>query len=380
MQPRGVCRIDLDALAHNLREVRRVVGSAVRVCGVVKADAYGHGAVPVARTLLAHGADSLAVACFDEARDLRRGGIAAPVLVLGGVPASDATAACELGLSVVAWDARSLAELAAALPAGRRLRVHLKFDTGMNRIGAPVADVGALADAVRGLAIDVEGVMSHLACGEVVSDESVARQRARFEEALAALAQQGLRPGLRHLANSGGLLSDPATHYDMVRPGIVLYGALPARELASRVSVRPVMQLAATVIQVRDVAAGERVGYGLTFEAKRPSRIAVLALGYAQGVPRSLSNRGAVVVRDRLAPIAGIVSMDHTAIDVTDVPEVATGDEAIFWGRAEEPRLDVMDVGERAGTLGYELLTRVAASVPRVYRARDVARRASGRA
>ncbi len=339
----------------------------MRICGVVKADAYGHGALPVSRTLLARGADALAVASLDEARELRRGGLAAPLLVLGGVAPSTAAAAVELGLSVVVADEESARQLAEALPAGRRLRVHLEVDTGMTRRGTALADLGGLADALRALPLEVEGVMSHLACGEQPGHESVARQRRTFDEALAALGAAGIRPALRHLANSGGLLGDPATHYDLVRPGIALYGGLPDPALADRVDLRPVMQLRTYVEQVRTAPAGTGVGYGLTFTTRRESRLAVLRMGYAQGYPRSLSNRGQVVVRDRLAPVVGIVSMDHVTIDVTDVPGVRSGDEVILWGRAAEPRLDVMEVGERAGTLGYELLTRVGRSIPRVY-------------
>lgn len=368
MQGRGVCAIDLDALAHNLREVRRVVGPRVRICAVVKADAYGHGAVPVSRALLADGADGLAVASFDEARELRRGGIAAPVLVLGGVHPIDGAAAAELGLAAVFWDGAGARELAAAVPAGRRLRVHLKVDTGMTRVGAALDELGAIADALRGLPLDVEGVMSHLACGEQPGDESVARQRLAFERATQALAAAGLRPVVRHLANSGGLLADPRTHYDMVRPGIALYGGLPSPELAGTARLEPVMQLRSAVQQVRTVPAGSGVGYGLTFTTTRQTRLAVLAFGYAQGYPRALSNRGQVVVRNRLAPVVGVVSMNHTTIDVTDVPGVRAGDEVILWGRAEEPRLDVMEVATRADTLGHELLARVGRGVSRLYR------------
>src|SRR5262245_59720187 len=196
MQARGVCRIDLGALAHNLGEIRRVVGPRVRICAVVKADAYGHGAVPASRALLAEGAHSLAVTSFDEARDLRRGGIAAPILVLGGLAPGDAAAAAELGLTVVVWDPATIENLAAAVPAGRRLRVHLKFDTGMTRIGAPASEVGAIADAVRRLPLEVEGVMSHLACADQPDHESIDRQRRSFEEIVAALADRGVKPAL----------------------------------------------------------------------------------------------------------------------------------------------------------------------------------------
>lgn len=380
MQARGTCSIDLDAIAHNLGEVRRVVGPRVRVCAVVKADAYGHGAVPVSRHLLAHGAEMLAVASFDEARELRRGDIAAPVLVLGGIPAADAAAAADLGLVAVAWDPRAIGELGRAVPAGRRLRVHLKVNTGMTRIGCDPADLGAAADALLAGPFEVEGVLSHLACGEVPGDPSVAAQRAAFEEAIAVLAGRGLRPAVRHLANSGGLLADAATHFDMVRPGLALYGLLPSPLLADRAQLLPAMQFRAAIVALREVPAGARVGYGHTHEMRRPGRVAVLHVGYAQGYPRALSNRGSVLVRGRLAPVVGIVSMDHTTIDVTDVPGVAVGDEAVLWGHGDEPSLDVMSVGGLAGTIGYELLARVPGAIPRVHvsgiRARSAAHRA----
>lgn len=378
MQARGICSIDLDAIAHNLAEVRRVVGPRVRVCAVVKADAYGHGAVPVSRHLLSHGAQMLAVASLDEARELRRGGIAAPVLVLGGVQPDDAAAAVELGLVPVVWGPRAIAELGAAVPAGRRLRVHLKVNTGMTRIGCDLAELDAAADALAAGPFEVEGVLSHLACGEVPGDPSVARQREAFEAAVAALAARGIRPPLRHLANSGGLLANPATHYDMVRPGLALYGLLPSPLLADRVSLRPAMQVRATIVALRDVPAGTRIGYGHTHEMRRPGRVAVLHVGYAQGYPRALSNRGSVVVRETVVPVVGIVSMDHTTIDVTDVPGVKVGDEATLWGHAGDPRLDVMSVGALAGTIGYELLTRVGSAIPRVHVSGHSARTASG--
>ena len=238
MQGRGGCAIDLDALAHNLGEVRRLVGPRVRICAVVKANAYGHGAAPVSRRLLAGGAQMLAVASLDEAHELRRGGVAAPILVLGGVAPADAGAAVELGLSIVAWDGESLATLASAVPAGRRLRVHLKVDTGLGRLGARPRDLAGLASAALAGPFEVEGVLSHLASGEVEDHPTVEEQQRAFEDAIAALAEGGLRPALRHLANSGALLAHPSTHYDMVRPGLVLYGALPAPALAAKFGLR----------------------------------------------------------------------------------------------------------------------------------------------
>lgn len=375
MQGRGFCAIDLDALTHNLREVQRIVGPRVRTCAVVKADAYGHGAVPISKCLLAGGVQMLAVASLHEARDLRRGGIAAPILVLGGVAPAEVPAAVEMGLSVVAWDPATIAAVAAAVPAGRRLRVHLKVDTGLGRVGLLPRDLGAVCDALGTGSLEVEGVLSHLASGEVPGDPSVDRQRAEFERIVAALADRGLRPSLRHLANSGGLVADRRTHFDMVRPGIVLYGGLPSPGLADRIRLRPVMQLRANVLQLKDLPPDHGVGYGSTHRMADHGRIAVLHLGYAQGVPRALSNRGSVILRGRPASIVGIVSMDHTTVDVTDLPGVRVGDEAILWG-SDAPGHDVMAVGRTAGTIGYELLTGVPRELPRVYASDDVARSA----
>jgi len=375
MQGRGVCAVDLDALSHNLREVQRVVGPRVRTCAVVKADAYGHGAVPVSRRLLSDGVQMLAVASLDEARELRRGGIAAPVLVLGGVAPGEAAVAVDLGLSVVAWDPASISRIAAAVPAGRRLRIHLKVDTGLGRIGALPVEIDAVCEALRSSALEVEGVLSHLASGEIPGDPGVGRQIEEFERVLAALADRGFRPALRHLANSGGLLADRRTHFDMVRPGLVLYGALPSPVLADRVRLRPVMQLRASVLQVKEIPAGHGVGYGSTHRMANDGRIAVLHLGYAQGVTRALSNRGTAILRGRPAPILGLVSMDHTTVDASAIPDVQVGDEAILWG-SDAGGNDVMSVARLAGTIGYELLTGVPSVVPRSYLTEDVARSA----
>lgn len=375
MQGRGVCAIDLDALSHNLREVQRIAGPRVRTCAVVKADAYGHGAVPISKCLLAGGVQMLAVASLDEARALRRGGIAAPILVLGGVAPGEVSTAVELGLSVVAWDPAAIAAIAAAVPAGRRLRLHLKVDTGLGRVGLMPSDLDAVCDTLRAGALEIEGVLSHLASGEIPGDPSVDRQRLEFERIVAALGERGLRPPLRHLANSGGLVADPRTHFDMVRPGILLYGGLPSPDLADRVRLRPVMQLRANVLQVKDLPPGHGVGYGSTHRMEDHGRVAVLHLGYAQGVPRALSNRGTAILRGRPAPIVGVVSMDHTTVDATGVPDLRVGDEAILWG-SEAPGHDVMSVGRLAGTIGYELLTGVPRDLPRVYASDDVARSA----
>jgi len=291
MTARAVCFIDLDALAHNLAEVQRIVGPKVRVCGVVKANAYGHGAVPVARTLLRGGAGALAVACFEEAEELRTAGLAVPILILGGIDAELAADAVRLGLTPVVWDAEALREIASAVPSGRRLQIHLKVDTGMHRLGAAPSALEELIRTATELSVEVDGVLSHLACADEPENASVAAQLAEFEEALALAEEVGLRPRIRHLAASAGLLADARTHFDMVRAGLVLYGCLPHASFADRVTLRPVMELRTHVVQVKTIPPGDAVGYGFTWRAERQTRLAVLPIGYGQGYPRALSNR-----------------------------------------------------------------------------------------
>jgi len=371
---RAVCSIDLDAIAHNLAEVRRVVGPSVAVCGVVKADAYGHGAVPVARRLEHAGIDRLAVASLDEAAELRRAGIAAPLLVFGGVRPHRAREATALGVAITVWSEHGVRELGEALGASARLAVHLKVDTGMHRIGADAAP-DALAAIARALAegpFEIEGVMSHLACADEPGHASVGAQIDAFERALQALGDLGVRPRVRHLANSAGALADPRARFDMVRVGLLLYGCNPSPALGGALALRPAMSLRSRIAQLKTIPAGDHVGYGFTFRAARTTRIAVLPVGYSAGYPRALSNRAEVLVRGRRAPVVGTVSMDHVTVDVTEVPDVAEGDRVTLWGDdGDGACIDVMELGARAGTIGYELLTCVSQRTPRIYEQRD---------
>jgi alanine racemase len=352
---------------HNLAEVRRVVGAGVAVCGVVKADAYGHGAVPVARSLVAAGIEHLAVASCDEAVELRRAGIAAPILVFAGARPARAREAARLGLDLAVWSAADVRALGAALAPGERLAVHVKIDTGMHRFGAPADQLPELVAALRAGPFEVAGAMSHFACADEAGHPSVAAQRDAFARALGVLEELGVRPRLRHLANSAGTLADPRARYDMVRAGLLLYGCAPAPGLAAGLDLRPVMRLESRIAQIKTILPGDSVGYGFTFTAGRATRIAVLPVGYAFGYPRALSNRGAALVRGRLAPVVGTISMDHVTLDVTDVPDAAEGDVVTLWGHDGAARIDVMELGARAGTIGYELLTCVSQRTPRIY-------------
>lgn len=363
---RALARIDLGALSHNVGEIRRLVGSDVRLCAVVKADAYGHGAAAVARHLVRCGVDSLAVASFEEAAALRDAGISTKILVFGALAGSEVGEAVRLGLTPSIASLDAAAELASSVGSSR-IRVHLKFDTGMRRMGIDPDEVPRLLKTLEGHAIEIEGIYSHLAHGDTPGHESLVAQREELQRAVATLEAAGHEPRLRHIANSAGLLADPATHLEMVRCGIALYGGMPHPSFSAQAELRPVMELLSRVVQVRSIEAGSGIGYGHSWRAPRDSRIAVLPIGYGQGYLRSLSNRGYTQVRGRLAPIVGTISMDHTMIDVTAAGGVQPGDEVVLWGGRSEGAPDVMELAERAGTIGYELLTRVGNSIPRTY-------------
>jgi alanine racemase len=364
-----VAEVSLAALTHNCREAGRLVGDRVRVIAVVKADGYGHGAAAAARACLRGGATMLGVSSLAEGVELRAAGVAEPIVVLGGLFAGEAPDAIAHDLDAAVWTRDVVDALAAAArAAGRRARLHVKLDTGMTRLGLDVEAAGEFARWVAGMAdVEVAGVFSHLASADDVVQAAVQAQIARFRDAVAAVRAAGVTTGLVHLANSAAVLSAPAAHFDAVRPGLMLYGYAPAAHLASRADLRPAMRLVTQVTQVRCIPAGRPVGYGGTWVAARPSVIASLPIGYADGYHRLASNRAQVVVRGRRAPLAGRVCMDHVMIDVTDVPGVVPGDRVVMMGRAGGVGVLADEVAAWCETIPYEMLTAVGKRVPRVH-------------
>jgi alanine racemase len=366
-EQRAVARIDLAALSHNVGEIRRITGPDVRIAAVVKADAYGHGAAPVARHLVRCGVDLLATASFEEAVELRDAGITSRILVFGTLGVAEATEAVRIGITPTLASLESATALAAAIGGDTRLRVHVKVDTGMRRTGLTLAEMPKFAGLLEKSPFEVEGLYSHLSHADVPGHESLREQRTALMDAARVLETAGHGPRQIHLANSAGLLADRAAHLNMVRPGIALYGGLPHPSFAAEINLKPVMEVLSRVAQIRVVQAGDGVGYGHTWRAPRDSRIAVVPIGYGQGYLRGLSNRGYMMVRGRLAPVVGTVSMDHTMIDITAAGAVQPGDEVLVWGGPGEGAPDVMELAERAGSIGYELLVRAGASIPRTY-------------
>jgi alanine racemase len=367
--------IDLGALAGNLAEAERLAAGR-KVIAVVKADAYGHGAVPVARRLAAAGCARLAVVTLAEASELRTAQIDLPILVMGGVhDAAEAADAASLDVTAAVQRAGDVVLLArAAAERGTVLRVQVEVDTGMRRMGVPPEEAPRLLEGVaREPGLVLEGVYTHLACADEPDLASTRAQLALFAEVLRAMRSRGIAPGVVHVANSAALLAGPElagalpAEVNAVRPGLMLYGVLPAPHLAGRARLAPVMSLRSRVCHVRHVREGEPVGYGATFRAPRRGRIATLPVGYADGVPWSLGGRGFVLLRGRPTPIAGRVSMDFVTLDVGEAP-VEIGDEALLFGCARgapEARLPVEEVAAAAGTIAYELLVRVGRRVPR---------------
>lgn len=366
-QMRTWAEIDLAALEHNYRALRSNLEPGCRFLGVVKANAYGHGAIPVAQKLEELGAEYLAVACLAEAVELRQAGIAAPILILGFTPPEFTGELIRRGLTQALVDldaARAYSQAAQA--AGKSLKIHVKADTGMGRLGfvgpERVADILA-ACALPGL--EAEGLFTHFADADG-SEAYTMAQFTAFLDLRDALAEQGRRFEIVHCAASAATLRYPCTHLDMVRPGIALYGHYPDEGSVGLdgPGLRAVMTLKTRVAAVRELPAGASVSYGRTRVLSRPSRLAVLPLGYADGLHRLLSNGAEVLFPQGRAPILGRVCMDLCMADVTDLPGVRRGDVAEVFGQA----LPLEDKAETAGTISYELLTAVAKRVPRVYR------------
>lgn len=364
-----VAEVSLGALRTNCRRARELVGAGVAVMAVVKADAYGHGAVAAARAFVDGGAVALGVSSVEEAVELRRGGIGAPLVVLGGTFPGQEGAVVEHALATAVWvldGARALA--AAARAAGRTVGVHLKVNTGMTRLGVEPADAPGFAAALRELVgLRLDGVFSHLASADAVDTTAARAQIARFAGAVAALAAVGVRPPHVHLANSAAVIAAPQAHFSMVRPGIMLYGCPPAPHLAARAQVQPTLRLKSAITQVRRVPVGTPVGYGGTFVTVRPSAIATLPLGYADGYHRLNSNRAQMLAGGRRVPVAGRVCMDHVMLDVTDAGAVAAGDPVVAIGTQGDAAVTTDEVAGWCETISYEVLTSIGRRVPRVY-------------
>ena len=358
--------IDLNAVAHNIKEAKKKNVPGTKLCAVVKADAYGHGAVPVAKAALAAGADFLAVALLQEAIELRDADIDAPILILGALQEEYAEETVFYGVSQALFTLASAKALsAAAVKLGKKAKVHLAIETGMNRIGVLPEYAGEFAAQVRALpGIEIEGVFSHFAMADAKDKAYCREQYAKFQKALFQISAQGIEIPIKHISNSATISEVPEMQLDMVRQGITLYGLWPSEDVEHCLDYQPVMKLKTKIAFIKQIEPGETVGYGRTFTAERTMKIATLPLGYADGISRQLSNRGYVLIRGQKAPIVGRVCMDQFMVDVTEISEVAIGDEVLVFGGQEMP---IEQVAEWMDTISYEVLCVISKRVPRIY-------------
>lgn len=357
--------VDLDAIAHNVGVLRRAVAPA-DVWAVVKADAYGHGVVPVALAALGAGAEGLCVALVQEAAELRAAGVDAPILVLSEQPVEQAEAAVRLGVISTVYSLAQIDALEAAGAAGHR--VHLKIDTGMHRVGcAPDQAVDLAREITRRPGLRLDGVFTHLAVADEPADPFSTLQLDRFDAVLAELAAAGIDPGRVHAANSAGGLAHSRARHRLVRTGIALYGIAPGRGVEHLChELRPALTLRARVSHVKPVAAGARISYGLRHAFATDTIVATVPLGYADGVPRRLfETHGEVLVQGRRCPIVGVVTMDQLMIDVGAGTDLRVGDVVTLLGRDGPERVRAEDWAERLGTIGYEIVCGLSARVAR---------------
>jgi alanine racemase len=366
---RAIAYIDLGTLEENLRVIESCVPAGTKTLCVVKANAYGHGAVEVSKRLEKAGADYLGVATIDEGVELRAKGVQLPILVMSGLfPWDEIEPVVKNELSLAVYDTRTLKRIVDACASFEKpLKVHVKIDTGMGRLGFSVSDMTLVGKLLKGARnIVCEGLMSHFASSEIRDDYGL-EQVALFREAGSVLAAAGVVPDIKHMANSGAVIEYPEAHFDMVRFGISLYGSYSSRALAEKLHLKQVMKFATKIALIREFPAGKSLSYGRTYTTGKAERIAYIPVGYADGYPRSLSNRGFVLIKDTKCSIVGIVCMDWSLVDITDVDGVDVGEEVVLLGQGNTQIITANEVAECAGTIPYEILCKISKRVPRFY-------------
>ena len=364
-----LCIIDHRALRWNFKQIRTLVGARVQILSMVKANGYGHGAVAVAQTLADAGTSAFGVATVEEGIELRRARIKQPILVLAGVYLKQLEQFLQFHLTPVVHEVatvkaldKQLQELKATLP------VEFEVDTGMGRIGFPAVDIDTWLPALAKLkSVKLRGVFSHFSDAETANERYTQKQLAGFNQVLNRFGQAKVIHRSSHMAKSAALITEPAAHFAMVRPGLILYGMYPAPALKKQIDLKPVLKWKTRIIQLKRVASGTPIGYGRTFVTKRNSLIATLPVGYADGYRRLFSNRAQVLVRDKRAPVVGRVSMDLTTIDVTDIRNIQQGDEVVLLGGQGGAEIGADEIAGWANTISYEIFTSIGARVPRIH-------------
>lgn len=361
--------IDRAAIQSNYLELKRNIAEGVEMLAVVKANAYGHGAAEVAKALEQVGCCFFGVALCEEGVELRGAGIKSPIIVLGGVYPNQIRDAVEYGLTPVVFDietARILDSLSAKT--GKKINVHVKIDTGMGRLGLLPYQVVPFFKALKGLSnIEIGGILSHLAEADEEDKGFSNEQLNVFLKIIKVVKELGFDPRFIHLANSAAIIGHVDSHFNLVRPGIMLYGAYPAGHMMEKIDLKPAMRLVTQIIQVKHLPKNFSVSYGRKFITKKDSIIAAIPIGYGDGYPRALSNKGEVLVRGQRARVAGVVCMDITMLDVTHIKDASEGDEVVLIGKQGESEITADEVAEKAGAISYEILCGITNRVPKVY-------------
>ncbi len=360
--------VDLSAIRDNIRAIRARVGPRVKIIPAVKADAYGHGAVPVSRACLEAGVDGLGVACIEEAIELRRAGVTAPILILGCSEPDASEAIVQQAVAQTCCTLNCATALSqAATRLGKTVSVHIKVDTGMGRIGVQPEEAVAFTRKLMDLpGISVEGVFTHFPTSDEPDRTFTLGQISTFGKVVRGMRRLGLSRLIAHASNSGGILAYPEADLDAVRPGIMIYGHYPSAEVVKSIPIREALTLKSRIVFLKASQPGTSISYGRTHVLKRPSLVATLPIGYGDGYSRHLSNRGEAAVRGVRVPVIGRVCMDQIMLDVTDVPGVEVGDEVVLYGGGYD-YLSVTNIARKLGTISYEVLCNIGRRVPRVY-------------
>lgn len=364
--------IDLDSLAHNFAVIKEHVGVKRKILAAVKADAYGHGAVVIARKLVDLGVNMLGVATIKEAIELRKAGLKCPILILSGSLEQQVEEIIDYDITQTIYTlslARALSDC--ALRRNKQVKIHIKVDTGMGRIGILLERVLKIVEEIQRLPnLVIEGIFTHLAVADVDDEENISyttRQIANFQKLLNLMKENNVHIPIKHAANSACIINYPESYFDMVRPGIMLYGAYPSALSCQKVILKPVMSLKTRIINLKTIPPGSSISYGRTFISGRESQIATIAIGYADGYDRSLSNKADVIFQGERAPLVGTICMDMCMADVTDIKSVHIGDEVILFGKYGNEEIPVDELAKKINTISYEILSNINRRVPRVY-------------
>jgi len=367
MRPTRV-EINLDNIAHNIQQVRRRVDDKVKIMAIVKANGYGHGAVEIAKVAIENGVEWLGVATVEEGIQLRESGIRSPILILGLSPPKQAQEVIKYRLSQTVCDKKLAKALSNdAKSCGQVAKVHVKVDTGMGRLGVyPGKATGFVKEISHFEGIEIEGIFTHFSvAGE--DKDFTKLQIERFKEVVVNLKKEGIHLSLKHAANSAAILDIPSSYFNLVRPGITLYGLYPSPKVTRTASLKPAMSFKTEIVYLKKVPAGCSLSYGRTFTTKKKSIIATLPVGYADGYPRALSNKGEVLIKGKRAPVVGTVCMDMILVDVTHIPDVKVGDEVVLFGKQDSAEITIDEITSKTGAINYEIICGISKRVPRVY-------------